>query len=58
MNDYYYRNREERKIYQKNYRERIRNININGMKKVVKKYKKKPKPKTKIIVRKTILFFD
>jgi hypothetical protein len=58
MNDYYYRNREERKIYQRKYRLRCKEINLSGMKKVVRKYKKKPKPTTKIIVRKTTIFFD
>jgi len=58
MNDYYYRNREERKIYQRKYRLKCKELNINGMKKVVRKYKKKLKPKAEIIRKTTILYFS
>lgn len=58
MNDYYYRNREERKIYQRKYRLKCKDLNTNGMKKVVRKYKKKPKPKAGIIRKTTIIYFS
>ena len=58
MNDYYYRNREERKIYQRKYRLKCKELNINGMKRVVRKYKKKPKPTAKIEIRKITLYFS
>ena len=58
MNDYYYRNREERKIYQRKYRLKCKELNINGMKKVVRKYKKKPKPKAEIVRKTTIIYFS
>jgi len=57
MNDYYYKNRNARKEYQRKYRLKCKEINITGMKRVIRKYKKKQKPKMTIINKKTTLFF-
>jgi hypothetical protein len=52
-NTYYYKNREERIQYQRNYR-----IKQKYRIQERKKYKKKPKEKTKIIIKKIIVNFD
>lgn len=49
-NNYYYKNRQQRIDYQRNYRKE--KIKVKG------KYKKKPKEKTKIIIKRITVNFD
>lgn len=57
-NKYYLANRIKRIEYQREYRRKMKTLNINGMNKVRKKYKKKPVPKTEFIKRKIIIYFN
>ena len=53
-NNYYYKNRQQRIEYQRNYRNKQKLIS----KEKPKKYKKKIKEKTKITIKKIIITFD
>lgn len=56
-NNYYYKNRQERIEYQRKYRIKQK-INTINTKETTKKYKKKPKDKAKITIKKIIVYFD
>jgi len=56
-NNYYYKNREERIEYQRKYRVKQK-YNLKNFRKVKGKYKKKPKEKTKIIIKRITVNFD